>query len=75
MLNRQQRIIELEALAAEEGIRLPWPADVIAGVEEKGHLVDLVTGALVLGGSAQRVSLTVVGEAVAVANAAGASLL
>lgn len=65
----EQRIYELEQLAAEEGFTLPWPAAAIAAVEVKGHVVDLHTGMVVQNGAEQRVSLTVVGEAVAVANA------
>lgn len=75
MSEREKRIAALEQLAVEEGIKLPWPAAVIAEMEAKGDLVDLVTGLVVPNGAEQRVSLTVVGEAVAVANKAGASLL
>ncbi|HMR01782.1 MAG TPA: hypothetical protein PKA43_00260 [Candidatus Competibacter phosphatis] len=68
MTNREQRIADIERLAAEEGITLPWPAAVIASLEEQGHVVDLTTGLVVQGAAEQRVSLTVLGEAVAVAN-------
>lgn len=68
MTTKEQRIADLEALAAEEGIKLPWPAAVIAEMEEQGHVVDLTTGLVTKNGAEQRVSLTVVGEAVAVAN-------
>ena len=61
----QQRIHELEQLAAEEGITLPWPASVIAGIEDRGGYVDLLTG--MVGSAAERVELTVIGEAVIVA--------
>ncbi len=65
MSNEQaQRIAELEQLAAEEGIALPWPAAVIAAMEERGQYVDLTSG--LTGSDQERVSLTVVGEAVAV---------
>lgn len=67
MSNQQaKRIAELEQLAAEEGIALPWPAAVIAQIEAGGGYVDLNTG--IVGRSDERVSLTVVGEAVAVAS-------
>lgn len=68
MTSREQRIADLVLFAAEEGINLPWPASVIAEMEERGDVVDLTTGMVVQGGSEQRVSLTVIGEAVAVAN-------
>lgn len=63
----QHRIIELEMLAAEEGIRLPMPAAMIVALEETGAVVDLVTGAVIADGAAQRFHLTVVGDAVATA--------
>lgn len=66
MTGKEQRIADLEELATEEGITLPWPASVIAALEEQGHVVDLVTGLVVQGGAEQRVSLTVVGEATAI---------
>lgn len=62
--SRQQRIDELKQLAAEEGITLPWPAEVIAGIEERGGYVDLTSGQV--GSDQERVSLTVIGEAWAV---------
>lgn len=68
MTSKEQRIADLNALATEEGITLPWPASVIASLEEQGHAVDLVTGLVVQNAAEQRVSLTVVGEAVAVAS-------
>lgn len=43
------RIAELEALAAAEGIFLPYPPAVIARLEDAGAVVDLVTGAILLG--------------------------
>lgn len=70
MNERKERIAALEQLAAEEGIRLPGPAAVIAAMEEQGHTVDLVTGLVTQNGAEQRVRLTVVGEAVAVAHKA-----
>lgn len=68
MTSREQRIADIETLAAEEGIKLPWPAATIAALEEQGHVVDLTTGLVNQNGAEQRVSLTVIGEAVAVAN-------
>lgn len=70
MSEREKRIAALEQLIAEEGIKLPWPAATIASLEAQGHLVDLATGMVVQNGAEQRVSLTVVGEAVAVAHKA-----
>lgn len=55
------RVHELEQLARDEGITLPWPAEVIVQMEDKGHYVDLTTG--LIGSDQERVSLTVVGEA------------
>ena len=55
------RVHELEQLARDEGITLPWPAEVIVQMEEKGHYVDLNTG--LIGSDQERVSLTVIGEA------------
>lgn len=69
-MTEQQRIAELEAWAVAEGIPLPWPAATIIGLEAQGHVVDLSTGLVMQGGADQRVSLTVVGEAVAIANRA-----
>ena len=63
-----KRIAELETLAAEEGFALPWPASVIVAIEERGGYVDLATG--LVGSEEERVSLTVVGEAVAVVGVA-----
>lgn len=41
---RDQRVVELEELAREEGIVLPLPVDLIAFLERQGRVVDLVTG-------------------------------
>lgn len=38
------RVIELEALASDEGFRLPMAADLIAYFERQGYIVDLVSG-------------------------------
>lgn len=68
MTTKEQRIADLEAFAAEEGITLPWPADVIAAMEERGDVVDLVTGMVEQNGAETRVEATVIGEATVVAN-------
>ena len=44
-----QRISDLEALAMEEGIELPYPPEMIARLEETGAIVDLITGAILPG--------------------------
>lgn len=44
-LAHRRRVDELNALAAEEGLRLPLPAQYIATLEALGYVVDLVTGA------------------------------
>jgi len=62
----EQRIYELEALAAEEGLTLPYPAGMIARIEDSGVVVDLLTGAIVVDGANQRVRLTLLGEANAI---------
>lgn len=41
---KDRRAIELEALAREEGIILPMPAETIVYHESQGRIVDLVTG-------------------------------
>lgn len=41
----KKRVAELNALAAEEGLRLPLPPHYIATLEGLGYVVDLVTGA------------------------------
>ncbi len=51
------RIVELEELAAAEGITLPMPASVIARIELVGDVVDLRTGAIIAFGSVERYSL------------------
>ena len=40
----RRRVNELNALAAEEGIALPYPATWIATLEGLGYVVDLTTG-------------------------------
>ncbi len=49
------RIAELEDLAQQEGLRLPMPASVIALRELAGDVVDLHTGAVLVGGADVRV--------------------
>jgi len=66
----EQRIFELNQLAAEEGFTLPWPAKAIVAMEAKGHVVDLRTGMVVQNGAEQRVELTAAGEMLAVGIAA-----
>lgn len=51
-----KRIEELNQLAHDECIDLPWPAGVIAGIEERGGYVDLTTGHI--GRGDERVMLT-----------------
>ena len=65
-MTKEQRIAALEAFAAEEGLQLPLPAATIAAMEATGAAVDLVTGAVIVNGAEQRVSLTTLGEANAV---------
>lgn len=62
----EQRIYELEQLAAEEGFTLPWPARAIVAMEAKGHVVDLRTGMVVQNGAGHSFSLTAAGEMMAV---------
>ena len=69
-MSSKQRNADLERFAAEEGLCLPLPAATIAALEATGAVVDLLTGAVTPGGAERRVRLTVVGEAVAVANKA-----
>lgn len=44
------RIQELLDLAAEEGIKLPYPPEAIIALEDDGAMVDLQTGVILLGG-------------------------
>jgi hypothetical protein len=43
-MNNQTRIAELHAFAVEEGIELPLHAELIIWLEERGCVVDLLTG-------------------------------
>jgi hypothetical protein len=74
-ITTEQRIADLLAWAAEEGITLPYPASMIIALEDSGAVVDFHSGAITPGAADHRYSLTVVGEAVAVALGAGAGEL
>lgn len=65
-MTKEQRIADLEAFAAEEGLSLPLPAATIANLEATGAVVDLVTGAVIPGAADVRYRLTTLGEANAV---------
>lgn len=43
------RITELLDLAETEGIRLPYPPEIIIRQEDLGHVVDLRTGTIISG--------------------------
>ena len=58
---KDKRVQELEALALEEGITLPYSPELIIDIENRGHYVDLVTG--YFGDNRERFSLTPIGEA------------
>lgn len=66
MTTHDKRVADLVALAASEGLILPYPPDVIARLEVSGAVVDLVTGAIIVNGAETRYSLTVLGEATAI---------
>lgn len=51
------RIADLVNLANEEGIDLPMVPEVIAALEEQGHVVDLLTGDVIVGGADERIDL------------------
>jgi hypothetical protein len=63
-----KRIMELLDLAATEGIMLPYPPETIIALEDTGAVVDLRTGAILIGEADKpyRWELTVAGEALAV---------
>lgn len=63
-----KRIVELLDLAASERITLPYPPETIIALEDAGAVVDLHTGAVLVGEAdkAYRWELTVGGEALAV---------
>ena len=49
-----QRIQALNQFSEESGVRLPFRAGFILGQELRGHVVDLETGAITLGGANAR---------------------
>lgn len=53
-MNLQQKVDELVGLAAQEQLRLPMPAAEIAELEAAGHVVDLLTGDVILHGAEER---------------------
>jgi hypothetical protein len=55
-MTTDRRIAELNDLAAQEGLVLPLPAELIVVYELAGHVVDLVTGDVIWNGAAQRVT-------------------
>jgi hypothetical protein len=65
MTKISDKAVDIEALALEEGITLPYPAEMIARLEETGAVVDLTTGTITLGGADQRYEVTPAGEAIA----------
>lgn len=62
----EQRIADLLAWAAEEGIALPLPPATIIALEDAGAVVDLVSGAITPGAASHRYGLTPSGEALAI---------
>ncbi len=61
--SREERVQELEAWAALQGLKLPRPAQEIVALEEQGHAVDLESGDILWNEAEARYGLTVVGEA------------
>ena len=61
------KVRELLALATAEGLTLPYPPETIARLEATGAIVDLVTGAILVGeaDTVYRFELTPEGKAVA----------
>jgi len=57
---------ELMALALAEGIDLPMPAEEIIAWEDAGHVIDLVTGEILLNADSVRIEPTIIGEATAI---------
>lgn len=53
-----QRIQALQQFAEETGVKLPFRAGFILGQELRGHVVDLESGAITLGGADQRFGST-----------------
>lgn len=56
-----QRIQALNQFAEETGVKLPFRARFIIGQELRGHVVDLESGAITLGGASQRFGPTASG--------------
>lgn len=54
---------ELLALAIAEGIDLPMTVDEIIQLEDAGHIVDLLTGDILLNADSVRIEPTIVAEA------------
>lgn len=63
-----KRILELLELAEVEGITLPYAPETIVAMENTGAVVNLVTGAILIGEADRPYhwALTVLGEAVGV---------
>jgi len=61
----EQAVAELVALAEDKGITLPYAPAFIVAQEQAGHIVDLTTGAIVLGEGdrPQGYAVTELGEA------------
>ena len=62
-----KRIEELQTLAEAEGLTLPFSPETIIRMEDAGHVVDLETGAVVVGEGERsyRLSATELGRLVA----------
>jgi hypothetical protein len=45
-MSTDTRIAELEALAQEEGLTLPYPVDLILWFEDRSYVIDLNTGVM-----------------------------
>jgi hypothetical protein len=48
-MNTDPRITELRTLAESEGLTLPYSPELIIAMEDAGHVINLVTGDIVLG--------------------------
>jgi len=46
MTGQDPRIAELQALAREENLTLPYPIDLIIWFEDRGYAVDMADGAI-----------------------------
>ena len=56
-----QRIQALQQFSEEAGVKLPFRAGFIIAQELRGHVVDLETGTITLGGASQRFGPTASG--------------